>query len=207
NGEVVRVDPRTGATQVWARGPGGGELDTPNMLAFDRAGHCYITCSGENGAASIVRVDPDGTVREWTTSVPAYPNGVCLDAAGDAIVVVESHRPALVRVPIEADGDAGPPRVIALLPDTEPDGVALGADGAYYVTLYRPDGVIRIDPATGDVQPVVHDPLAHIFDAPTNLAFAGPLLDRAVVANVGDRFLSIGDVGTTGAPLAYPEGP
>ena len=36
-------------------------------------------------------------------------------------------------------------RVIAELPDTDPDGVALDADGRYWVTLYRPDGLVRID--------------------------------------------------------------
>jgi sugar lactone lactonase YvrE len=205
NGEVVRVDPGTGAVEMYARGPGGAVLDTPNMLAFDGAGRCFVTCSGEDGDASIVRIDPDRTVTVWTSAVPAYPNGICLDAGGEALVVVESHRPALVRVPLASDGSAGIPRVIALLPDTEPDGVTLGADGGYYVTLYRPDGIVRVD-ATGEVTPVVHDPLAHVFDAPTNLAFVGPALDRAVVANVGDRFLSIGDVGTTGAALMYPEG-
>src|SRR3954447_8573815 len=30
NGEIVRVEPSVGAVEVYARGPGGGELDTPN---------------------------------------------------------------------------------------------------------------------------------------------------------------------------------
>ncbi len=207
NGEIVRVDPQTRVVEVYSRGPGGSELDTPNMLAFDGAGDCYATCSGEDGAASVVRIDPDRTVSTWTTAVPMYPNGMCLDAGGRALVIVESHRPALVRVAIEPDGSAGAPVVIALLPESDPDGVTLGADGAYYVTLYRPDGIVRVDPATGNIDPVVTDPLARVFDAPTNLAFVGASLDRAVVANVGDRFLSIGNVGTTGAPLMYPELP
>ena len=207
NGEIVRVDPATGALEMYARGPGGANLDTPNMLAFDASGMCYVTCSGEDGSPSVVRIDPDRSVRVWTTAVPAYPNGMCLDAGGRRLVIVESHRPALVRVAIEPDGSAGAPVVIALLPESDPDGVTLGADGFYYVTLYRPDGIVRVDPATGDIETVVKDPLARVFDAPTNLAFVGASLDRVVVANVGDRFLSIGDVGTTGAPLMYPELP
>ncbi len=205
NGEIVRVDPQTRRVDVYARGPGGKRLDTPNMLVFDGSGRCYVTCSGEDGDPSVVCVDPDRSVRVWTTDVPAYPNGACLDAGGRALVVVESHRPALVRIPIGTDGAAGVPTVIAPLPDTDPDGVALGDDSAYYVTLYRPDGIVRVDPATGRLDPVVEDPLARVFDAPTNLAFVGASLDRVVVANVGDRFLSIGDVGTSGAPLIYPE--
>ena len=59
----------------------------------------------------------------------------------------------------------------------------------------------------GAVETLVADPLARIFDAPTNLCFVGASLDRAVVANVGDRFLSIGSLGFEGAPLHYPEVP
>jgi hypothetical protein len=59
--------------------------------------------------------------------------------------------------------------------------------------------------SVGAVEIVADDPLAHVFDAPTNLAFVGPSLDRAVVANVGDMFLLIGDLGVRGLPLRYPE--
>jgi gluconolactonase len=203
NGEVVRLDPATGALEHYAHGPGGREMDTPNMLAFDEAGNLYVTCSGEDGEPSVLVVGPDRQARVWTDAVAEYPNGVCLD--GDALLVVASRRPALVRVPILRDGSAGAPVVAAPLPDTEPDGVTLGADGAAYVPCYRPDGILRV--AGGEATWVVEDPLAHTFDAPTNLAFCGEGLATAVVANVGDRFLSVGDLGVRGAALAYPELP
>lgn len=206
NGEVVRLDPRTGDLETYARAPDGGELDTPNMLAFDDAGFLYVTCSGEDDpdAAGIVRVSPDGSVAWWIRDVREYPNGVCLTGAGDALLVVASRLPGLIRVPILPDGSAGSPLVVALLPDTEPDGVTLDERGDAFVTRYRPDGVVRVRP-DGDVHVVADDPLAHVFDAPTNLAFAGPALDRAVVANVGDTFLLIGDLGVRGLPLRSPE--
>jgi sugar lactone lactonase YvrE len=122
---------------------------------------------------------------------------------GSALIVVESHAQRLVRVAIEADGAAGDVSVIAELPDTDADGVALAADGALWVTLYRPDGLVRIAP-DGTSQVVVDDHLAQTFDAPTNMAWVGAELDRVVVANVGDTFLSIGDVGVAGEPLHYP---
>jgi hypothetical protein len=75
-----------------------------------------------------------------------------------------------------------------------------------WVTLYRPDGLVRVDP-DGAVSIAVDDHLAHTFDAPTNIAWVGKALDRAVVANVGGRFLSIADVGVAGHPLHYPEVP
>jgi len=66
--------------------------------------------------------------------------------------------------------------------------------------------LVRIAP-DGTVEVVVDDHLASHFDAPTNIAWVGERLDRAVVANVGGRSLSIGDVGVAGQPLHYPEVP
>jgi len=206
-GEVVRLDPATGAFERYARGPGGEELDTPNMLAFAPDGALYVTCSGEAGRPGIVRVAPGGGDAEpWSGDAPGYPNGCLVAPDGDALVVVESHAERLVRIPIRSDGAAGSPETLAGLPETDADGVALDADGAWWVTLYRPDGIRRVG-VSGAVETVVDDPLARMFDAPTNLAFAGDDLDRAVVANVGDRFLSIGDLGVRGSPLHRPEVP
>jgi gluconolactonase len=206
--EVVRLDPRTGELATYARAPDGAELDTPNMLAFDDDGALYVTCSGEDDpdAAGIVRVAPGGDVEWWSRDVRAYPNGVCLTADGDALLVIESRRPGLVRVPIRSDGSAGAPEPVAPLPATEPDGVTLDEHGDAYVTRYRPDGIARVA-RDGTVDVIADDPLAHVFDAPTNLAFVGASLDRAVVANVGDTFLLIADLGVRGLPLRFPEVP
>jgi sugar lactone lactonase YvrE len=135
--------------------------------------------------------------------VPGYPNGALVTPEGDALVVVEAHEQRLVRVPIAADGSAGAPEIVAGLPDTDPDGVALAADGSLWVTLYRPDGLVRVSPE-GEIELMVDDHLASTFDAPTNICWAGPELDRVVIANVGDRFLSVGDVGVAGTPLHLP---
>jgi gluconolactonase len=206
HGEVVRFDPTTGELGAYARTPDGRELDTPNMLAFDAVGLLYVTCSGEDDqdAAGIVRVSPDGAAEWWCRDVRDYPNGMCLTAGGDALLVIESRLPGLVRVPILPDGSAGSPERVALLPDSEPDGVALDEHDDAYVTRYRPDGIVKVSPS-GDTEVVADDPLAHVFDAPTNLAFAGPSLRSAVVANVGDTFLLVGDLGVRGLPLCYPE--
>ena len=203
HGEVVRWDPGSGRIEHYA---GDGSLDTPNAMAFGPDGALYVTCSGEGGDPAIVRVTPGDEAERCSESAPAYPNGCAVTPDGRALLVVESHRPALCRIPISADGSAGAATVLAELPATDPDGIALDIDGNVYVTLYRPDGIVRVDLA-GAVTTIVADPLASVFDAPTNLAFVGPELDRVVVANVGDRFLSIGDLGVRGAPLHHPEVP
>jgi len=205
-GEIARIDPTTGAISVYARGVDGIDLDTPNVMAFGPDGMSYVTCSGEDDRPEIVRITPGGHTETWTTEVPAYPNGCLVTPGGDALVVVEAKAERLVLVPIRSDGSAGAPQVIAELPDTDADGVGLAADGSYWVTLYRPDGLLRVT-ADGAVETVVDDHLASHFDAPTNIAWIGSSLDRAVVANVGANHLSIADVGVSGHPLHYPEVP
>jgi gluconolactonase len=203
NGEVVRWDPAVGL-EVVCRGPGGAALDTPNMLAFDPRGVLYVTCSGEEGAPSVMRVAPvAGEAEVWVDAFMEYPNGCAVSAGGDVLYVVDSHGQSVFAIPIEEGGGSGTPQSVASLPDTDADGVALDADGDLWVTLYRPDGVVRIG-RDGAVRTVVDDHLAQTFDAPTNLVFVGPQLDRVVIANVGDRFLSVGDLGVRGQPLHYP---
>jgi gluconolactonase len=203
--EVVRFDPRSDELRTYARGPDGAELDTPNMLAFDDRGSLFVSCSGEDDEdrAGIVRVTSDGEVRWWCRDVARYPNGLSLAEDGRSLLAVESRLPGLVRIPIRSDGSAGPRKPFVELPGTEPDGVALDERGDAYVTRYRPDGIVRVT-SRGGIEVVADDPLAHVFDAPTNLAFVGPSLDRAVVANVGDTFLLIADLGVRGLPLRYP---
>jgi sugar lactone lactonase YvrE len=204
--EIARFDPSTGALETYARGVGGRDLDTPNAAAFDAFGNLYVTCSGEDDGPEIVRVAPGGAIERWTTSVPGYPNGCLVTPDGSALVVVEAHAERVVRVPILPDGSAGALYVVAELSDTDADGIALDAEGSLWVTLYRPDGIVRIS-MDGSVERAIDDHLATTFDAPTNIAWVGERLDRAVVANVGDRFLSIGDLGVAGQPLHYPEVP
>ena len=204
-GEIARWDPVAGEVATYARGVDGGDMDCPNVATFGPDGSLYVTCSGEDDRPEIVRISPGGEhVERWTDATPGYPNGALVTPDGSALVVVEAHRQRVVTLPILADGSAGPPSLVAALPDTDPDGIALAADGAYWVTLYRPDGLVRIDPA-GEVEVVVDDHLASTFDAPTNIAWAGGGLDRAVIANVGDTFLSIADVGVAGMPLHLPD--
>lgn len=202
-GEIARLDPRTGAISVYARGVGGGDLDTPNVIAFGPDGMAYVTCSGEQGQPVIVRIAPGGRTENWTAAVPQYPNGCLVTPDGDALIVVEAEAQRLVRVPITADGSAGDPQTVAEMPGTDADGIGLAADGSYWVTLYRPDGLVKVTPR-GVVQTVVDDHLASHFDAPSDLAWVGASLDRVVVANVGDRYLSIADVGVAGTPPHYP---
>ena len=204
NGEIARIDPRTRTISVFARGVGGVELDEPNVAAFGPDGSLYVTCSGGDGNPEIVRIR-DGVTERWCDQVVEYPNGMavsqlatrCCDRIAGAADRARSDRP---------DGAAGTATTFAELPDTDADGLALDAEDHVWATLYRPDGLVRFDPSGREVLRI-DDHLASTFDAPTNMVFVGAGLRRAVVANVGDRFLSWADLDVAGAPLHYPEVP
>jgi sugar lactone lactonase YvrE len=202
-GEVVRLDPVSGALETYARGPDGEALDEPNVAAFGPDGSLYVTCSGED-RPRIVRVVPGGRVETWTEELRDYPNGLVVVPDASAVLVVEGTGQRVARVPIAGDGSAGRAETFARLPDTDADGLALDALGRVWVTLYRPDGLVCLTPG-GEQERRIDDHLARVLDAPTNLAFAGDDLGLAVVANVGDRFLLALDLGVRGQPLFYPE--
>lgn len=204
NGEIACIDPTTGAIETFARGVGGVELDEPNVAAFGPDGSLYVTCSGEE-RPEIVRIR-EGATERWCDELVDYPNGMVVLPGGDAMLVMESHAQRIARLPIEPDGTPGRAATFAELPDTDADGLALDAAGHVWATLYRPDGLVRFDPDGREVLRI-DDHLATTLDAPTNIVFVGEGLRRAVVANVGDRFLAWADLDVAGAPLHYPDVP
>ena len=203
--EVVRVDAASGEVETYTKGAPELPLDDPNSPVFADDGTMYVTGS-ENPA--IFRVAPGGETTVWTTAIGGYPNGVTLTPSGDALVVAQSH-PAdfeggrVWRIPIEADGAAGAPEVMAELFHTVPDGVAYDVDGNCYVAHYTPDRIDRIRP-DGTVETVVEDWEAVHLNAPTNIAFCGRDLELVVAACVGEEFLAIADLGVRGSPLRRP---
>lgn len=204
---VWKIDPQSGTADVFCDRLNATPLRAPNWGAFGPDGSYYFSDSGGFGTADgcIGRVDPDGLSRVWTFATPRFPNGLAVSPEGDAVVVVESNpAPRLVRVPIDADGNAGAPELLATFPATEwPDGVAYAADGTLIVSCYRPDRIYQWTPTAGLVV-LVEDPLGVILAAPTNIAFYGPGLDELVTSNLGRWHLTHIPAGIKGARLHYP---
>jgi gluconolactonase len=202
--EVARVDP-DGSISSFSTGTAERSLRVPNASAFDDDGGLFVTDSGDWGADDglIFRVGPDGVTAVWTEAVRGFPNGCCLTADGDALLVIESSRRRVVRVPIGDGGAAGEPEEVADLAGSQPDGIALAADGTMFVGCYRPDRVWRVPPG-GEPEVWLDDPDGVALNQPANVAFFGPALDRLAISSLGGWSIVAIDPGVTGLPLRAP---
>jgi gluconolactonase len=201
NASIARIS-ASGEISTYSTGTPERPVLVPNFAAFDDAGNLYVTDSGmwDEDDGIVFRISPDGATDVWSEGVPRFPNGCCLTAAGDALLVVESRRRAIVRVPISDDGSAGAPEIVADLTGAQPDGIALGQDGTMWVGCYRPDRIYRISP-DGVIEVFADDPDGVVLNQPANVAFLG---DRIVVSSLGGWNLMAAPAGMRGLPLRYP---
>ncbi len=202
--EVVKVSP-FGTVTTYTSGTAESPLRVPNFAAFDDTGVLYVTDSGSWGDddGCVFRVAPGGETSMWTEAVSAFPNGCCLTAEGDALLVVESSGRRVVRVPIEENGAAAAPTVVADLTGSQPDGIALAVDGTMFVGCYRPDLVWRIPPG-GEPERWVEDPDGVELNQPANPVFIGEAHERLLLTSLGGWSLVTVDAGVAGLPLRYP---
>jgi gluconolactonase len=202
--EIALVTPG-GSVSSYSTGTTEQRIRVPNFTAFDDQGNLFLTDSGTWGADDglLFKVSA-GRTEVWSTAVPGFPNGCCLSTAGDALLVVESSRRRVVSVPIRSDGSAGAPEPVADLTGSQPDGIALAADGTMFVGCYRPDRVWRIPPG-GTPEVLLDDPDGVSLNQPANVAFMGPELDGLAISSLGGWSIVALDVGVAGLPLRYPK--
>ncbi len=180
-------------------------MRVPNFAAFDDDGNLYVTDSGEWGDDDglIFRIAPDGVTGAWSEHAPRFPNGCCLSEDGGWLYVVESHGRSVSRIAIHDDGSSGAIEPVVDLTGSQPDGVALAADGTLFVGCYRPDRIYRVPPG-GSPEVFAEDPDGVVLNQPANVAFIGPALDRLAVSSLGGWSLVAVEAGTQGLPLRYP---
>jgi gluconolactonase len=208
-GRFLRYDPETATIEEYTTGTPGRPLITPNFPAFAPDGTLYLSDSGRWGDDDgvVYRVAPDRTTSVWSEKPSDFTNGLALAPDGSALYVAESRGSSVWRIPIQSDGSAGTAERLWHVPKTVPDGLAFDTDGMLYLSLYRPDSIQRIDPATGEPQLVIHDWTAQFLQAPTNIAFAGPELSVLVAANLAGEHLARwgGQLPAPGLPLPRPD--
>jgi gluconolactonase len=200
---IVRVE-ADGRWETFAESVEGVPMRTPNFPVFGPDGSLYVSDSGSWDVADgvIYRFPPGSSDGEVFHRGPFhYTNGLAIDVAGDYLYVVETALHSVVRLRI-AEGSAAAPEAVCAPGTLEwmPDGIALDAAGALYVTMFSTSRIYRIEPG-GEPEMLVEDVLGLTLNRPTNCAFGGPGFDRLFVANLGGRMLSVVDVGRPGQPL------
>jgi gluconolactonase len=177
----------------------------PNWGCFDGDGNYYVTDSGRWGEAEglVWVVRPGGKTEVFSEEARYFPNGCAMAPDGSRLYVLESNPSAIVELPIETGGGAGPRIVLQPLGLIVPDGVAVTTDGSLVVSCYRPDSIYRWHRDEG-LSLLAHDPQGVVLAAPTNVAFTGEDLGLLVVPNLGRWHLTRGRLGLNGAPLFLP---
>jgi len=93
---------------------------TPNYAVVDGAGRVYVSDSNVRG---IYRFELDGSGELWCDEPFNFANGLALAPDGRSLTVAETSLPGLTRMPIGADGSAGPAETVVARSGVLPDGV------------------------------------------------------------------------------------
>ena len=162
-----------GQATILANSYDGEALNGANDLVFDRNGVLYFSdpwrSSLEHPIGGFYRLYPAGTLERIDQGL-AFPNGVALNPAEDAVYLAETYRNRILRYPIGSDGRIGPREEFSQLPgDHGPDGMAFDEAGNLYVAHYGGGKVAVFSPA-GELTEEIRIPGAHV----TNVAFGGP---------------------------------
>jgi sugar lactone lactonase YvrE len=188
NGQVLRVDPETGAsTPFFTVGLPSGLND----IAFDRAGNVYVS---DSAAGIVWRSDANGAYLApfvdsallRTLGVPPFgANG--LDFAKDetALFVANTGEDTVVRIPLEG-GVPGEPAVFVHAINGA-DGLKLDRHGNIWVAANQADEIVVLDPTgraiakLGDFRGIDRDGAPDGLLFPASIAFFG---DDLLVTNL-----------------------
>jgi sugar lactone lactonase YvrE len=136
NGRLLRVDPKSGHVAVLATG-----FAVPNGIAQDRHGDLFVS---DSSAGTITKVKPDGSssvvwkqdVLLTTKGTPPFgANGVAFDRGEHFLYVANTGDSRVLRIPVEADGSAGPVEIFA-------DGATIDAAQQTAQALHGADGIM-----------------------------------------------------------------
>lgn len=192
---ILRISP-DGQSEIVVNEFEGEPLNGSNDLVFDRDGALYFSdpWNTENGA--FYRLSGDGTPEQVDTGL-AFPNGVALNAEGNAVFLAETGMNRLLRYSIGKDGRFGERELFAEVDGSPgPDGMAFDANGDLYVAHY---GTGHIDVFDGDG--VLIDQIVTPGIEITNLAFGGEGNRTLVVTDVTTASMYAIEMNVAGQPL------
>jgi sugar lactone lactonase YvrE len=123
-----------------------------NDMIVDRVGRAYVGHFGYDllgGApaapATLVMVRPDGSAITVAEDLH-FPNGCALTPDGSTLLVAESAAGRVTAFDVEPDGSLSGRRVFAALDGVVPDGIALDAAGALWVSDPVGGALVRVEP-------------------------------------------------------------
>jgi gluconolactonase len=142
-----------------------------NDLTFDMAGNCYFTDQGQTGlqdpSGRVYRLRANGQLEILIAGIPS-PNGVALDATGNAIFVAVTRANQVWRGPLLADGSASKVGAFRTFFGTSgPDGMAVDVDNRLVVAHASLGGAFVLD-VRGEVTHFVRSPAGSTV---TNVAY------------------------------------
>jgi sugar lactone lactonase YvrE len=147
-GGVVRVHRDGSITRI----PGSGQIAFANGLAFDQRGTLYVS---DSIGGAVWRIPRGGSATKWIedplltgtgalgTGFPVGANGIAVRHG--SVIVANTERASLVRIPIRPDGSAGSPSVMIQDPALMgADGLALDARGGIYVAVIAQSTIVKV---------------------------------------------------------------
>ncbi|MEH6725891.1 MAG: SMP-30/gluconolactonase/LRE family protein [Hyphomicrobiales bacterium] len=166
-------------------------IKIPNFPLVDpRGNRLFVSDSHASGTPGpgIWSYDLDSGVGGlWYDSALNFANGLAMRPGEPAIYVCETFAPAITRIAIMDDGQAGDMTCFAENLPGLPDGIAFDAEGNLIVGCYEPSRLLRITPDGAQVDILIEDVTAHVLCHPTNVAFDGLNL---YTANLGRWHIS-----------------
>lgn len=134
---LLGIDLDTRAVDTLTTGCDGRSFHNVNDLAVTSAGVVYFTDPkwGPKGGdrQGVYRYDPSSRQTTLAASMTEQPNGIALSPDGRFVYVARSGGNDLWRYTISADGALSGGAWTKLPPGTQPDGMAVDADGNLYV--------------------------------------------------------------------------
>ena len=183
-GNVLRVDPRTGASSVLNMG-GSIANSGLNALTFDLVGNGYVSDSF-NGV--IWKIPPSGgTPAAWSSgpllgpgtglTPPFGANGVEFNNDRTILFVANTAFHQIIQIPVHNDGSAGTPSIF-ITGINAPDGIRIDRDDNIWICANQEDEIVVIDKTgkviakLGEFGGIDEDGIVRGFLFPASLAFS-----------------------------------